>query len=242
VAAAEISLTDRQTELIGAFVAAWQATGPEGRRQPFVLANGPIEHPNWPAAVRVPSREEVRSLVRLGWLDTDSRAAPDWAVFPSPLARAQFGGSDGGVAEALSDADRRLGVILDATVAAHEADPSEPSHLASMDHGTYVDGVHWPIERDVVRHHDLAQLEDLDLVATRPVGDGQDLDFWPTANGRKAVKNPAAVLEEKALEAVSAEESSRLRRWADRFRAGDFAVSAAAGTASGAFIRALMGS
>ena len=235
-------MSPRQEELIRAFVTAWQGEGSGAPRQPFVFAHDQVELPNWPPEVAVPAKEELRPLVQLGLLEPDRRYGPEWVVFPTPLARERFGtAADSDVVDALSDADRRLGVILNATVAAHEGDPSEPLHFASMDHGAYIDHPHWPIERDVVRRHDLAQLEDLGLLATMPVGEHQDVNFWPTPAGRLGVKNPSALLEQKAEQAISEDERSRLSRWAQRLRAGDFTVAAAAETASSVLIRALMG-
>lgn len=233
-------LTNRQRELVQAFVVAWEASAPAPPRQPFVLGSGPMEHPNWPSDVAVPEREEVRTLVHLDLLTADRSRLPDWVVFPSPRARELFAHDHDDLTGALSDVDRRLGIILEATVAAHEADPSEPLHFASMDQLDYIHHAHWPIERDVVRRHDLAQLEDLGLVATAPAGTS-DLKFWPTPLGRQAVRNPASLLEERASTAVEPTERSRLQQWSERFRAGEFAVSTAAGTASGMLIRALLG-
>jgi hypothetical protein len=55
-----------------------------------------------------------------------------------------------------------------------------------------------------------------------------------------ASKNPAAFLAQRTEEIEDAEEQSRLRRTAERFRAGDIAVSVAAGL-TGAAIRAALG-
>lgn len=233
------SLTERHQILMRAFVSAWEASSPAPAHQPFDLGSMPLEHANWPDGVPVPSREEVRPLVHLGLLDTDRRAAPIWRVFPSELGRSTFGDSGEDEVVALSDPDRRLGLILDATVAAFEADPAQPIQFAAMDQIDYVSHAHWPLQPDAVKSHDLDQLEQLGLISTR--ARGQDTDFWPTPTARAATKDAAGYLERLADAAPEEAERSRLARWAERLRAGDFAVSAVAGTASGALIRALMG-
>lgn len=230
--------TERQQVLMRAFVRAWELSSPAPAHQPFDLGSLPLEHPNWPDSVPVPSREEVRPLVHLGLLDTDRRAAPIWRVFPSELGRSTFGDPADDEAVALSDPDRRLGLILEATVGAFEADPTQPIHFAPMDQINYVSHPHWPLQPDAVKSHDLDQLEQLGLIATRPRG--QDTSFWPTPSARAATKDVAGYLDQLAGAAHGAEQS-RLSKWAERLRAGDLAVGAVAGTASGALIRALTG-
>lgn len=229
-------LTPRQAELVQAFLAAWSASG----HVPFELnSSAAFSHPSWPTGVRAPDSDEVRALVHRDLLTVDKRAVPTWRFFPSEAARELFEpGADETRAE-LSDADRRLGRILDAVVAAFETDPSEPLHLAVMDQLTVVEHAGWGLPPDVVREHDIAQLVDLGLVGTQPRGD--DLGFWPTPAGRIAVKNPAAYLDQLADGAGGDTEKSRLRAWADRLRVGDITRSTAAGTASGLLIKVLTG-
>lgn len=219
-----------------AFQRAWEASS----HTPFDLGNGPLDHPEWPSEVAAPTRDEVRQLAHLGLLDVDHSVAPLWRVFPSRDARRAFGGAAEELAQsALADPDRRLGMILEATVAAFEADPSEPLHFASMQQVDIVQHAHWPLQPDVVRSHDLQQLEDLGLVSTSPRG--RDAAFWPTPNGRAAVHDPAGYLERLAQEAADERERSRLQTWADRLRAGDVTVGTVAGSASGLLVRVLMG-
>lgn len=230
-------LTAREVTLIKTFVAAWLASSHE----PFEMSpSAAFSHSDWPDDVPAPDSEEVRSLVHRDLLSVDSRAAPTWRFFPSESARALFGPQGDPALEQLSDADQRLGRILDAVVAAHESDPAEPLHLAVMDQLTLVDHPGWPLPRDVVREHDIAQLAALGLVDTQPRGD-YDTAFWPTPSGRSAARNPAAYLEQLADLADVETEKSRLRAWADRIRAGEMARSTVTGTATGLLIRALLG-
>jgi len=94
---------------------------------------------------------------------------------------------------------------------------------------------HWGIEPDVVRMHDLRQLEDLELIGW----DGTT-EFFPTPRGRMASKNPAVFLAQRAEEVEDEAERSRLRRMAEKFRAGDVVVGTVGGL-TGAVIRALLG-
>lgn len=142
------------------------------------------------------------------------------------------------IAEALADPDARLGLILEATVAAFEADPSEPLEFHPMEHADLVHHQHWLLEPTVVGAHDLQQLEELGLISAAAAGDS--LSFWPTVRGRAAVTDAASYLERLAREADDEGEKSRLRRWATRLRAGDVAVGVVGGT-SAALIRALIG-
>jgi hypothetical protein len=236
----EFTLDDRQRELIEAFVSAWEMTSQVPAHTPFDFdVSDRFAHLNWPPAVRTPSREEVRALVHLGLLEVDHRAAPVWCVFPSADARAMFNQSASSEAEALADPERRLELILEATVRAFNADPSEPLHFTPMDQIDIVAHPHWPLQPDSVHEHDLRQLENLELISTSPRGD--DLAFWPTSTDRAALPDVASFIDRLADEAPNESEQSRLRRWVVRIHAGDFAVGTAAGTASGALIHALMG-
>jgi hypothetical protein len=227
-------LTERQPELMGAFVRAWDVS-----HIPFDLTDLPFEHPDWPGSVPPPTREEVRALVHAGGLEADGSVAPMWRVFPSAQGRRDFGGAgERDLSAALADPDRRLGVILEATVAAFEADPSEPLHFAPMEQIDLVQHAHWPLSPDVVKAHDLQQLIELGLVSSTPRG--RDSAFWPTSDGRAAVHDPAAFLERRADAIADDSEASRLRRWAVRLRASDVAVGAAGGL-TGGLIRALIG-
>lgn len=143
------------------------------------------------------------------------------------------------VAQALADPDGRLGLILEATVAAFEADPSEPLQFHPMGQAALVRHEHWPLPATVVGAHDLQQLEELELISAGP-GGRKSLTFWPTIRGRAAVKDVASYLERVARETDDEGEKSRLQRWASRIRAGDVAVGAVGGT-SGVLIRALLG-
>lgn len=87
---------------------------------------------------------------------------------------------------------------------------------------------HWPLQPDVVRMHDLQQLEDLGLVSSSPQDRGSA--FWPTTDGRAAVHNAPGLLERRSETAPSEDEATRLRRWADRLRAGNLTVGVVAGT------------
>lgn len=227
-------LTPRQRELMVAFVEAWEASS----HTPFDLDSGQFDHPSWPTTIRVPTRAEVRALVHLDLLDTDRDVLPTWRVFPSPKGRHL-----GGVAaeEALADPDGRLGLILEATAKAFEADPSQPLRFERFyQQAHFVRHPHWPLQPDVVRAHDLQQLEDLRLIATAIAAADSSMTFWPTIRGRAAVKNAVGYLERLAQETEDDGEKSRLRRWAARLRGGDIAVGTITST-SGALIRALIG-
>jgi hypothetical protein len=225
-------LSPRQRQLLNAFVMAWEASS----HTPFDLDDGtPFEHPNWPPGVATPGREEIRPLVHLGFLHADYSVAPAWRVFPSPEARHLAGVATD---EALADPDGRLGLILEATVAAFEADPSQPLQFSAMFQADLVEHPHWPLQPDVVRAHDLQQLEDLRLIAT--AGTRETMTFWPTIHGRAAAKDAIGYLERLARETDDEGEKSRLRRWAAHLRAGDVAVGTTAST-SGVLIRALLG-
>lgn len=126
-------------------------------------------------------------------------------------------------------------MILDAIVTAFEKDPASPLLIVRTDQVDIVRHPHWGIEPDVVPMHDLRQLEDLNLIGWDGV-----TEFFPTPTGRMASKNPAALLVQRADEVADEEERSRLRRVAERFRAGDVAVSTVGGV-TGAAIRALLG-
>jgi hypothetical protein len=138
-------------------------------------------------------------------------------------------------AEALKDPDARLGVILDAIVEAFENDPATPLLLLRTDQVDIVRHPQWPIEPDVVRRHDLRQLEELQLISWDSA-----TEFFPTPQGRMASRNQAAFLSQRADEIEDEAERSRLRQVAEKFRAGDVAVGAASGL-TGAAIRALLG-
>lgn len=226
-------MSPREHELVQAFVEAWEASS----HTPFDFGEGPLEHPSWPAGIAVPGREEVRNLVHRRLLETDDSLAPAWRVFPSPEGRKLAGAA---TEDALSDPDRRLGLILEATVTAFEADPSEPLVFHPARQVDLVQHEHWPLQPDVVRAHDLQQLRDLGLISTAAAG-RRSLTFWPTIQGRAGVKDAAGYLDRLAREADDESEKSRLRRWAERLRAGDLAVGTVAGSASGMLIRALMG-
>lgn len=213
-------------------MAAWEASS----HTPFDFGHSRFEHLSWPAGVVAPDREEVRALVHGGLLEADDSVRPMWRVFPSARGRELAGVV---AEEALADPDRRLGLILEATVTAFEADPSEPLQFHPMQQADLVRHRHWPLQPEVVRAHDLQQLEDLGLIATAP--GRRSTTFWPTIDGRGAVKDAPAYLERLAQETDDEGEKSRLRSWAERLRAGDVAVGTVAGSASGALIRALMG-
>jgi hypothetical protein len=179
----------------------------------------------------------VRALLHQGLLEHNASIAPAWRVFPSAKARELAGVA---TEEALCDPDRRLGLLLDATVTAFEADPREPLQFHPLEQVGLVRHSHWPLQPEVVRAHDLHQLEDLGLIATTAAGE-RSLSFWPTIQGRAAVKDAPGYLERVARETEDEGENTRLRRWAEHLRAGDVAVGTVAGSASGALIRALMG-
>jgi hypothetical protein len=226
------ALSDRERELLGTMV-----TFSEGG-QPFEIQAGEDtpDDARWPAEVRKPTRDEVRSLLRGQYLDIDRAAAPTWRFWPAEAARDEFAGEAARRrAEALKDPDARVGVILDAIVQAFEKDPATPLLILRTDELDIVRHPHWAIEPDVVRMHDLRQLEDLQLIGW----DGTTA-FFPSPKGRMASKNPSAFLAQRADEVEDEEERSRLRRMAEKFRAGDVAVSTAGGL-TGAVIRAVLG-
>jgi hypothetical protein len=225
-------LSERDRELLEAMVA-----HSEGER-PFDILAGQdtLDDARWPARVAKPTREEVRSLAAREYLAIDRTAAPAWRFWPAEAARREFAGDEARRrADALQDPDERLGVILDAVVAAFEKDPSTPLLLLRTQQVDIVRHPKWEIEPDVVRMHDLRQLEYLDLIGW----DGGN-EFFPTPRGRQASRNPAALLAQHADETEDEAERSRLRRLAERFRAGDVAVGTAGGV-TGAAIRALLG-
>lgn len=138
-------------------------------------------------------------------------------------------------AAALKDPNDRLGVILDAIVEAFEDDPSEPLLMFGMASGDIVRHPCWNIEPDVVRKHDLSQLEHLGFVAWN-----SDTEFFPTPSGRMASRNPASFLTQKAEGIEDDEDRSRIRETAEKLRAGDIAVSAA-GSFTGTVVRVILG-
>lgn len=227
-----VALSERERELLGTMV-----TLSDGG-QPFEIQSGEdtLADPRWPGEVRKPTRDEIRSLSARGSLEVDKTAAPMWRFWPAEAARREFAGEAAhGRLEALKDADARLGVILDGVVEAFEQDPATPLLILRTDQVDIVRHPHWPIEPDVVRMHDLRQLEHLGLIGW----DGRT-EFFPTPTGRMASKNPAAFLAQRAEEVEDEEEQSRLRRMAEKLRAGDVAVSTVGGL-TGAAIRALLG-
>ncbi len=125
-------------------------------------------HPNWPVGVAVPSRDGLRALVHLDWLFADRSQAPDWVLSPtqSTLTAFQAPGATA-IAEGLGDADRRLGLILEAVVDAYAADPSEAVTLLSYDQGDVIFSDAWPLPPDVARRLDFVLLEDARLVTRR---------------------------------------------------------------------------
>lgn len=195
-----------------------------------------INDPLWPEQVKSPSKEEVRQLVHQDLLQVDQTAAPVWRVWPSKKARDIFQDQTAeDRSDALADPDRRLAVILDATVSAFSKDPSTPLLLVRADQADIVRHPHWGMEADVVRKHDLLQLEELGLIGW----DGETM-FFPTARGRQAATDPAAFLAQTAESIEDEEERSRLRRLAEQIRAGDVAVGTATSLTSFA-IRAVLG-
>lgn len=227
-------LSGRDNEILRTLVQLWESSG----HQPFHLAPDAdtLDHTAWPDGVAKPTRKEVRALVGRDLMMSDKSTAPTWRVWPSTHARKLFAGSaEHSRAEALRDADQRLGVILDAIVDAFESDPSEPLLLFRASSADIVKHPGWPIEPDVVRTHDLRQLEDLGLV-----GWESETQFYPTPRGRMAARNPIALLSQLAEATSDDEERSRLRTWAEKFRAGDVAVGTAGGLTS-AVIRVLLG-
>ncbi len=233
---AETALTERQAEVLGAIVNAWEASGHAALDFP---SHQPFAHPQWPSVVHVPTKDELRPLRRLGMLRIDPGPTSGWSVSPTEAARSQFGDdAERQLATALRDADQRLGLILRATVEAFEQRPDQPLALLPVWGGTIVRHSGWQLQPDVVRMHDIQQLHELGLLGTAPQGRG--CTFWPTSDGRAAVHNAPALLESRSELAVSDQDAARLRSWAERLRAGDIAVSVLAGTAT-SVIRALIG-
>jgi len=173
----EPDLTLRQQELVEALVRAWEASS----HTPFDLGSDACKHPNWPPEICAPNREEVRALKHRGLLDADESAPVVWRVFPSAAGRELAGPAAEG---ALTDPDRRLGLILEATVTAFEADPSEALQFHPKEEADLVRHEHWSLQPEVVRAHDLHQLKDLGLIATSAAG--RTMTFWPTIRGRAA--------------------------------------------------------
>jgi hypothetical protein len=233
---AEDELAPREQALVKAFVDAWERSN----HVTFDFAPGQgFSHPHWPPDVAAPSRDEVRRLHQLDMLDVDRAAAPTWRVYPSAAARSRFDAEcEQQMRAALADPDQRLGLILEASVQAFEADPAEPLRIWSMAGADLVRHRHWPLQPDVVRMHDLQQLEELRLISSSPEDRGRA--FWPTTDGRAAVHDPVGLLERRSQSATSEHEASRLRRLAEKLRASDLTVSVIAGTATAA-VRALIG-
>jgi hypothetical protein len=67
-----------------------------------------------------------------------------------------------------------------------------------MQHTDLVRHRHWPLQPEVVRGHDLQQLEELGLIAT--AAGRRSMTFWPTIHGRAAVKDAPGYLERLARE------------------------------------------
>lgn len=228
-----VNLSDRERELLEVMVSA----GVESEQ--FVIQPGE-DYPDdstWPTTnIAKPTKAEIRSMIGRGLLTIDKTVARAWVFWPSPEARQEFADEDASRrTEALSDPDARLGLILDAIVEAFEADPSSPLMIFQTDQADIVRHPRWSIEADVVRMHDLRQLEALELI-----GWNGETEFFPTLSGRMAAKDPAAFLSRRAEEVSDSEESSRLQRMAEKLRAGDLAVSVAGGV-TGAAIRTALG-
>lgn len=206
---------------------AW--TEGEGARVPFTFpAGGTFSHPGWPPNVRVPEREEVRQLAHRELLKADRSVVRDWVVFPTTAALEAVGNAGRNERTALADPEERLALVLQATVDAHQSDPSQPLYLNENDHADLVMDSRWRLHPEAVKFHDLSQLEDLGLISTRASGEGA-IQFWPTSWGRRTVNDPAGVLEETAAKAQDPEVASRFRGWAERLRVGDIAVGASGG-------------
>jgi len=227
-----IDLSDRERELLEMMVRLSEAG------EPFEIPVGDdiLNDPRWPADVRKPTSDEVRALVGHEYLEVDKTVAPKWRFWPADAARQAFAGEAvRRRAEALKDPDARLGVILDAVVEAFGEDPATPLLMLRTDQVDIVRHPHWAIEPDVVRMHDLRQLENLELIGWEGT-----TEFFPTPKGRMASRNQAAFLAQRADEVEDVEERSRLRRIAEKFRTGDVAVGTAGGL-TGAAIRAALG-
>jgi hypothetical protein len=229
-----IELNERDTEILETLVglsggdAEWFFEIPVGADH--------VPSPPWPDSIPSPHRNEIRSLVNRDLLDIDKSAEPTWRFWPSAQARERFADAvDKALTEALSDPGQRLAVILKAVVDAFNLDPSEPLLLLRTNSVDIVRHPGWAIPPDVVRHHDLSQLQELGLVGWESA-----TEFYPTPSGRMAVNNPAALLSERAEQTEDEEERSRLRGWTEKIRAGDITVSATSGLAIAA-IRALLG-
>ena len=116
-----------------------------------------------------------------------------------------------------SAADRRLAEILKGTVDAFELDPSEPPRLFSVGGGV-IKHPAWPLDPWLVRRHDVLQLEDLGLVGSEALPqDG--IAFWPTPDGRKAVRAIGDLLERRSEQVESDSHRSTLQKWAGRLQA-----------------------
>jgi hypothetical protein len=227
-------LTERETEILEALVRLSETPDYSA----FSIAPGAdrLEVPDWPEGNAAPTRDEVRGLVARDLLEIDKSKARTWCFWPSEEASAIFAGpSEQALAQALKHPDQRLGVILDAIVNAFEADPSTPLLLLRTDQVDIVRHPHWGIAPDVVRLHDLRQLEELRLIGWEGA-----TQFYPTQWGRTAARNPAAFLSQRADETEDDQERSRLRSWAEKIRAGDVAVGTA-GSLTGTAIRVALG-
>lgn len=131
------------------------------------------------------------------------------------------------VEAAMSDADARIALILEATVHAFAADPSEPLYFMPAFQGSSIRHDHWPLDSVGVKRHDLERLEDVGMLRTSQPGN--ILKFWPTDRGLAVVRDAAGYVDRLADEAVDEAERSRWRQRADRLRAGDIAVGSTSG-------------
>jgi hypothetical protein len=178
----------------------------------------------------------VRSLAGRDLLEIDKSRGAGLALLARESGARQVRWGDRSTSRRSAQRSRCAAwVILDAIVEAFEADPATPLLVLRTDQVDIVRHPHWAIEPDVVRMHDLRQLEELRLIGW----DGTT-EFFPTPTGRMASKNPAAFLAQRAEEIEDAEERSRLRRMAEKFRAGDIGVSVVVGL-TGAAIRTALG-
>ena len=227
-------LSDRDEEILAVLVELSEDTPDRS----FEISPGAdsLGSPPWPEDKRGPTRDEIRKLVNRDFLEIDKDAQPIWRFWPSAQARERFADvAEQTLAEALTDPDQRLAVILRAVVDAFEQDPATPLLLLRTNSVDIVRHPKWGIPPEVVRLHDLRQLEELGLV-----GWEDETRFYPTPWGRMAVSNPVALLSQRADQAEDEEERSRLRRWVEKIRAEDVAVGTASGL-TGAVIRALLG-